>query len=205
MLKNLSIGIATLIFGFLVVSQVVSFENLNEYFLRETQSNIFQEIKILKNKNEDLKQEISELEANIDKLTNQNSALNVIEEEITKYKKLTGLYPVFGSGLVVTIEGDLTTPWIIDLINDFFNSGAEAVSVNGIRITNKTAGFDTLPQGQILLNGSILSAPYVFHVSGDGLHIDNTLKLTGGIFNRLELTFPEITITTEKKEIIKID
>ena len=49
-----------------------------------------------------------------------------------------------------------------------FNSTAQAVSINGIRITNQTAGFDVLPKGQIFLNGSILTYPYIFEAIGEG-------------------------------------
>ena len=191
--------------GLLIVLQNRSFETITEQFLRDTQSNIFQEIKILKEKNEDLKVEIAELESTLNLLNDQNSALQAIKEQSDKYLKLSGGTPIFGPGLEINVSGDLTTPWMIDLINEFFNSGAQAVSVNGIRIVNKTMGFDTLPQGQIVLNGSILSSPYTFNIIGESSTLSKILESPAGIFDRLRSTFGNLKIQITQKEIIQME
>ncbi len=203
--KRIYIVIVVAILGIFIVAQGRWFTGENSVFSRDTQSNVFQEITILKNKNEDLKNEIENLDSILQQLKNQNSALEAIEEEIEKYKKLNGEFPIFGSGVSLTIDAQLTTPWVIDLINEFFNSGVQAVSINGIRITNNTAGFDTLPHGQILLNGSILPSPYIFDVIGEPSLIVDVLELPGGILDRLERAFPGMIIDTEIREIIQMD
>lgn len=203
--KKIYIVIVVAILGIFIVVQGRWFTGENGVFSRDTQSNVFQEITILKNKNQDLKNEIENLDSVLQQLRDQNSALEAIEEEVEKYKKLNGEFPIFGPGVSLTIDIQLTTPWVIDLINEFFNSGVQAVSINGIRITNNTAGFDTLPQGQILLNGSILSSPYIFDVIGEPSLVIDILELPGGILDRLEKAFSEIEIDTTTKEIIRMD
>ena len=203
--KKIYIMIMATMLGIFIVAQGRWFMGEDGVFSRDTQSNVFQEITILKNKNEDLKNEIENLDSILQQLRDQNSALEIIEEEIEKYKKLNGEFPIFGPGVSLTIDAQLETPWVIDLINEFFNSGVQAVSINGIRITNNTAGFDTLPQGQILLNGSILPSPYIFDVIGEPSLIIDILELPGGILDRLEKAFPRIEIDTEIKEIIQMD
>ncbi len=203
--KKIYIMVAAIALGALIVTQMRSFGEVNSMLIRDTQSNVFQEIKILKAKNEDLSNEIEELESTLEQLADQNLALQAIEEEIEKYKKLSGEDSIFGAGVTLTIDADLTTPWVIDLVNEFWNSGVQAVSVNGIRITNQAIGFDTYPQGQIFLNGAILSSPYVFSVIGEPSTIIGILELPGGIFDRLEDSLPEIVIKTEEKEIIQMD
>jgi len=202
--KKIYIMIMATMLGIFIVAQGRWFMGENSVFSRDTQSNVFQEITILKNKNEDLKNEIENLDSILQQLRDQNSALEIIEEEVEKYKKLNGEFPIFGPGVSLTIDTQLETPWVIDLINEFFNSGVQAVSINGIRITNNTAGFDTLPQGQILLNGSILPSPYIFDVIGEPSLIIDILELPGGILDRLEKAFPRIEIDTEIKEIIQM-
>jgi uncharacterized protein YlxW (UPF0749 family) len=203
--KKVYISIVALILGILIVAQIRSFAGINKLFVRDTQSNIFQEIMILKDKNEDLRSEIDELENTLVQLKNQNSALETIEEEIEKYKKITGDFSIFGPGVRLTINADLTTPWVIDLVNEFFNTGAQSVSINSVRLTNKSIGFDTMPQGQILLNGAILSQPFVFDVIGESSLIVDILELPGGIMDRLEAAFPDMEADTEIKEIIQMD
>lgn len=204
-LKKVFIAISAAALGFLIVSQIRSFSGVDEFLARDSQSNVFMEIRILKEKNDDLKGEISGLESGLKSLNDQNLALEVIDKEIEKYTKLSGKSPIFGPGISVSIDSKITTPWMIDLINEFFNSGAQAVSVNGMRITNQTSGFDTLPQGQIFLNSSILSFPYVFNVIGEPSTIETVLTLPGGIFDRIMATFPGVVIETIQKEIIQMD
>lgn len=203
--KKIYIMIVAIVFGILLITQLRSFLQINDVFLRETQSNIFQEIKILKDKNADLREEIDKLELNLNQINDQNAVLEVLEKEINEYKKLNGKYPIFGAGVSVNIESNLTTPWVIDLINEFYNAGAQAVSINDIRLTNKALGFDTLPQDQILLNGVILSSPYVFNVIGDSSVIMDALELPGGIFDRIEASFKGIVIKIDKKEVIQMN
>lgn len=203
--KKIYIVIVAMILGILIVAQIRSFADINSLFIRDTQSNIFQEIMILKDKNKDLGSEIDRLEITLQQLRNQNSALEAINEEIEKYKKITGDFSIFGPGIRLTINAELTTPWVIDLVNEFFNTGVQAVSVNGIRLTNKSVGFDTLPQRQILLNGIIVYSPFVFNVIGESSLIVDVLELPGGIMDRLEVAFPDIEVDVEIKEIIQMD
>ncbi|MEK7673509.1 MAG: DUF881 domain-containing protein [Patescibacteria group bacterium] len=202
--RKIYILITSVVFGLLFAIQSSTFSNANEEFLRDNQSNIFQEIKILRDKNEDLKNEVQDLESTFESLKDQNMALKTVEEEIEKYTKLTGSAPITGPGIEITISGVITTPWMIDLVNEFFNSGAEAVAINGIRIVNQSMGFDTLPQGQIFLNGSILTGPYTFTVIGESATLEAILKAPGGIFDRLKVALPEIKIETLQKEIIEM-
>lgn len=202
--RKIYILIIALFLGFFIIIQTRSFHDANELLVRDMDSNIFQEIHILKTKNEDLRKEIEELESTLARFTDQNLALEAIQDEIEKYEKLTGDISVFGPGVTVTINEEITTPWLIDLINDFFNSGAQAVAINGIRIVNKTVGFDTLPLGQILLNGSIISPPYSFIVLGEPNSLTSIFNLPGGIFDRIKATFPSMEIDIISKEILQI-
>lgn len=202
--RKIYILVVAVFLGMLIVAQTRTFSGLNDAYRRDSQSNVFNEIKILKDKNSDLRNEIFDLESTIKQLDNQNLTLASIDDEIKKYKTLNGESPIFGHGVIVTINGQLTTPWIVDLINEFYNSGAQAVSANGIRITNKAIGFDTMPQGQILLNGSILSSPYVFGIIGEASTIINILELPQGIFDRVESVIKNLQIKTDIREIIQM-
>ena len=202
--KKIYILVTAIVLGLFIVIQSRSYKVADNLLARDMASNIFQEIKILKVTNNNLDTEIDNLQENLNQLTDQNSALSSIEKEIEKYEKLAGDSPIVGPGVTVTVNGELTKPWLIDMTNEFFNSGAQAVSINGIRLTNATMGFDTLPQGQVLLNGSILSSPYVFNVIGEPVTLIGIFELPGGIFDRVQGSFPKAAIQTERKEIIQI-
>lgn len=193
------------ILGFFVIIQMASFENVSDTLQRDNKSNIFQEIKILKEKNEDLKSEVGDLETTVAQLNDQSKALTAIQDEISEYTKLSGRISVFGPGISMTLDGKFSTPWMIDIVNELFNSGAQAVSVNGIRIVNKTSGFDTLPKGQILLNGSILASPYAVNAIGESSTLATLIQSPGGIFDRLKKVFPTLKSTITTKDVIQMD
>lgn len=204
-IKKHYILVTAVALGFLISLQAKSYETVEEEYLRDVQSNIFQEIKILKEKNENLRREVSALERDVENFEDKNLALQAIEDQISRYEKLSGRTPVFGAGITVTIDGDLTTPWMVDLVNAFFNAGAEAISVNNIRLVNRTVGFDTLPRGQTLLNGSIITPPYVFNIVGNSSDIIKFLELPGGIFSRIKAAVPDLDIETSPRDVIQMN
>ena len=199
------IFIISILFGLILVIQTRSYENVNGLFMRDMESNIFQEIKTLKDGNANLCQEVDELESLTTQLSDQSLALKAIEEEIKKYNKLSGKSPIYGPGIEIEINAEINSQWLVDFINELFNSTAEAVSINGIRITNQTVGFDILPKGQIFLNGSILNAPYQFEAIGEANDISNILEIPGGIIDRIEANFENVKIKIESKELIEMN
>jgi len=203
--RKILIFVIAILLGVFIIAQSRGFEIAADSVIREDAGNVFQEIKILKDKNAELKREIDELENTLDQFSDRTLALEAIQVEIDKYYKLTGDYPIFGPGLSLTIDGDLTIPWIIDLVNQLYNSGAEAISINGIRITNQTTGFDNLPKGKILINGSVIYSPYTFDIICEASEVIKILELPGGIFSRLISTFSGITIITESKDQIRME
>lgn len=169
---------------------------------RENDGNFFQEVKILKDKNEDLKKEVSGLEESLGQIADQDKALSAIQDEIEKYKKLSGESQIFGPGFTLTLDRELALSWLVDLKNKFFEYGAQAVSINGIRLTNKTSGIDSLPKGQIIINGSIIAAPYEFNVICDPEPILDILDSPSEIFDKLSATYPDLEMKIGKKERI---
>src|SRR3989338_1837014 len=107
--KKIYIVVISGLLSLFVVVQFRSFENVSDLLLRDSQSSIFQEIKILKEKNEDLKAEIAELEMSATQLNDQNSALDAVEEEIKKYSKLSGGNSIFGPGINIVVDAKVPT------------------------------------------------------------------------------------------------
>jgi len=199
------ITLLAFISGFLLIIQSRSYEMATNTLVRDKTSSIFQELKILKDKNDDLRSEVEKLEETMNQLRNQDSALEAIAEEIEKYRKLSGDFPISGPGLKINLDGDITVPWVVDLINEIYNAGAEAVSINEIRIVNQTAGFEVLPQGQILINGSIITPPLEINAIGESTKISESLEASGGIFDRLELAIPKLKIKVERLDQIDMN
>lgn len=134
-----------------------------------------------------LKAEVVTLRAELDDVLRQQAALGgqaaAIQPEIERLKRAVGLTPRSGAGVVVTLDdarlpasaptraieaGIIHSQDITDVFNAAWKAGAEAISVNGERITSASACVGAVIQ----INGTLISPPFVINLLGprDGLY-----------------------------------
>ncbi len=203
--NELSILLTAVVLGLLIAVQARSFEDVSDVISRNTRSDVFREIQILKKTNETLLDETFELADQLDNISNNQEALDSVKAEIEKYMIITGRVNVAGPGLNVKMHGDIKGIWLTDTVNELFTAGAEAVSVNSIRLTNQTIGFDTIPSGQILLNGVILNKPYVVTAIGDRNVLKEALEQPEGIIERMNRNITDAVIELSQEDLIEMD
>jgi len=202
--NELSILLTAVVLGLLIAVQARSFEDVSDVISRNTRSDIFREIQILKKTNETLLDETFELSDQLNKISNNQEALDSVKAEIEKYMIITGRVNVAGPGVNVKMHGDIKGIWLTDTVNELFTAGAEAVSVNTIRLTNQTIGFDTIPSGQILLNGVILNKPYVVTAIGDRKVLKEALEQPEGIIQRMNRNITDAVIEVSQEDRIEM-
>lgn len=200
--NQLFILLTAVLLGFLIALQAKSFSDVSDVISRNSRADVFRELQILKSTNEGLADEIKALEIQLEKLSNNQDALDSITEEIEKYKILTGRMDISGPGISFKVSGGIKDIWLTDIVNELLSAGAEAVSVNSIRLTNKTIGFDTIPNGQILLNGVILSEPYTIEAIGDRKVLNGALSQPRGIIERIRQNIDGVVIELEEKDLV---
>jgi uncharacterized protein YlxW (UPF0749 family) len=191
--------------GVLIIWQSKYFTNFISLEGRDSDENIFRKIQILKTSNDELSEEIKVLEKQLEELSDQTKALESIKKEIKKNKIIAGEVDIFGPGIKLEINNELSEIWLTDITNELFASGAEAISVNNIRLVNSTIGFDTLPNGQIMLNSVILNPPYTFAAIGDKSALLESLEAPRGILNRMELVIENFHYSLEEKDRIEME
>lgn len=194
-----------LLMGGLFSFQSKSVSQANIYYNRENRVNIFKEIQIIKDSNKNLSDQVTELEKELASSNDKEQALNNIKKEIERYQIVAGQQAVNGSGISITVSGELESLWFTDMINELFSAGAEVISVNEMRIADSRNGFDTMPNGQILLGGEILSPPFQFQAIGDKKTLVNSISQVGGIISRINAYKPDykVEITEENNLQIK--
>lgn len=202
--NELSILLTAVALGALIVVQARSYEDVSDVISRNTRSDVFREIQILKKTNETLLEETGELAGQLDKISNNQEALDSVKEEIEKYRMLTGRVDISGPGVSLKLGGDIKAIWLTDIVNELFTAGAEAVSVNSIRLTNRTIGFDTIPSGQILLNGVILNKPYNISAVGDRNVLKEALEQPEGIIERMNRNVSDAVIELKQEDLIEM-
>lgn len=128
-----------------------------------------------------LRSELAELRAELDAFGQQSATLGgqaeAIQRRIEELRRAAGLTPVTGAGLVVTLDdarvpanqtrraielGIVHATDLTDVFNTAWKAGAEAISVNGERITAASACVGAVIQ----VNGTLLSPPFVVTMVG---------------------------------------
>ena len=99
----------------------------------------------------------------------RQAAITQAETEADTLAILAGQVPVTGSGIRVTITeetGTVKLGSMLDLVQELRTVGAEAMQVNGeVRVVAQTS-FEDAPGG-FLVDGTLLTAPYVIDVIGE--------------------------------------
>lgn len=180
-----------------------------ESAIRETE--LRKEISTFKSKYEQINktldstnQKILEYEEQIEK--NEDSS-DLVNQELEQTNVLLGKDKVKGEGVVVTlIDKDNSKVFATDLseiVNELKYAGAEAISINGIRILSMTDITDAT-NDLLLINGQRISSPYEVKAIGNQTYLYSTLNAKNGFIDYYTNQY-DLDINIEKQKNITID
>lgn len=129
------------------------------------------------------------------------STLEVTEEELRRITAFGGLAGVLGQGIVMQVDGALDAIAVNDLINELRNAGAEAIAIDGIRITARSVA--AMGAGSLEVDGQPIGSAFTIRAIGapDGLF--SALDRPGGITTQLEQSVAA-TIAIQESERIRL-
>lgn len=138
-----------------------------------------------------------------------------INTNLEQYNMYLGNTEVKGTGITITvsdaepssINGDVYLSIVhdadlLELVNALKNAGAEAISINGERITNATA--ITCIGNVIKINGEKIGAPYEIKAIGLTSKLYGSLTMPGGYVSLLKRDGVQVDIEQYEKETIII-
>ena len=148
---------------------------------------------------------------------NDGNALNK-ENEIKKDNVLLGLTDVTGSGIVITLKDNDTVKRsnispldnielylvhagdLVEVVNALRNAGAEAISINGQRITNFTSIY--CAGNVVVVNGEKISSPVEIKAIGSPELLYGSITIPGGYLELMEET--GVMVEVNKSDNISI-
>ena len=126
----------------------------------------------------DLRGERDELMSGSDK---RQAALDALRRSAETQGILTGRLPAEGPGVIATLtepNGQIKPVTMLNMLEELRNAGAEAIDLNGHRITASSA-FAGIP-GAVTLDGVVVTAPFTWTAIGDPDTIATALQIPGG-------------------------
>jgi uncharacterized protein YlxW (UPF0749 family) len=172
---QITLGLALLALGFLIAAQLAA-EGPRIRYTTQERSPLVQTALGLQSQQDALKGQIVELRTAIKKIEQQDpgsaAALKDLNARLEEARIAAGLIPLTGTGIVLKLE-DSTRPVPADgnatdylvsaadlrtVVAQLWLAGAEAIAINGERLTTSTAIIDI--GGSVLVNAAYLAGPF---------------------------------------------
>ncbi|WP_227935729.1 DUF881 domain-containing protein [Alkalihalobacillus deserti] len=184
----------------------------------ELRNQVIMEQTANRNLQEDLRlaqAEVRELESNLASIDKEQEekAQNLLED-IERLRKLVGQVKVEGQGIEISLEdadyipdGDNPNNYIVHefhiqrVVEELFVAGAEAIAINGFRLSNQSYIQCTGPV--IRVDGNTSSAPFIITAIGDADHLESAITLPGGVHH--QLINDEISVRIQKKSAVTLE
>jgi uncharacterized protein YlxW (UPF0749 family) len=177
---QVTLGIALLALGFLIAAQLAA-EGPRVRYTTQERSPLVETVLELQRQQEELKDRVLELRGEIQTTSQAASGSEALVRELndglSRARMAAGLVPLTGPGLVLQLEDStearspddaegwrVTARDVRTVVEELWLAGAEAVSINGERLTASSAIVDI--GGSVLVNQAYLAPPYQISAIG---------------------------------------
>ena len=139
----------------------------------------------------------------------------LLESELEQLNEALGKTDVEGEGIVIQLTDkggtqlsddvqvdNITSTQLLTIINELFSAGADAISLNGHRITAMSAVYE-IGTEFLKVNGDKITSPYIINAIGDSDYLKSAVSGKGGGVDQLKELGHETSVDTSKK--IKIE
>lgn len=222
--RNVVMYVICFLLAFVVTIQVRTVNVSESDILRLKKENeLRDEVNQWKDAYNNLSAKVTELNNKINEYQKASAESNddvaLIKDELDETKVIAGLTEVKGKGVTVTLDDKkaleeialdagyydsnvflIHDTDIMSIINELVLNGAEAVSVNGQRITSLTGIRSVGPV--IEINNVKMSAPYEVKAIGDSDMLATNINLRGGKVEELRALKIDITVKKEEEVVV---
>lgn len=185
-------------------TDITEIENMRETELRTAISEWKTKYEEVETKLQDTNKKISEYS---EKITDNEKVAELISDELEESNMAVGKTDVYGEGVIVTLnddEKDIVAWDLIDLVNELKYAGAEAISINDVRIINTTDIFDIRSYTYITVGQQRLEPPYIVKAIGNPDYLSSILNLKdSGFVDRYKNSGKSVKMEISKKIQIK--
>lgn len=164
----------------------------NDKRLNSLQSDYY----LLQNEYNDMKSQTSQGKVSIDSILKEIDNIHVFNGDVK----------VEGPGVEIIFTGEipLVANELLDVINELNNSGAEAVAINGKRLTSRTHINQVATDYgyNVLVDRMLITYPLTIQAIGDSRGLYTGLTIIGGIVDKLNSYSIYPTINTRDNMVI---
>ncbi|HWQ22432.1 MAG TPA: DUF881 domain-containing protein [Clostridia bacterium] len=198
--------------GFLLPGQARVVREMKQTYQNEDPKDLIRVIKDLQQRKQDLLVEETDVSQKVAQYlrSSDDTAAQVVQlqNEVTVLRQRTGVVPLEGPGIRVTIREQssgaspsmLADEDLLLLLDDLWASGAEVVSLNGIRLTDSTSVYRA--GLNVRVGANVTRMPLVIEAIGDSENMSKGLQIPGGVLDLLNLR--RIGAIVQKVNLLRI-
>ena len=203
--NQLSLAIVAFVLGVLVVVQLRAQEAGNGLDqLTPTELTVL--VGNLNTRNDQLRAEIATTQAELSTLqasdARGDTSVGQLQSDLDRVRAWTGLDPVVGPGVRITITGGLDAPSVEDLVNELRNAGAEAIAVDDVRVEPNSIVDGSI--GGLLIGSTNLGDPFEVSAIGNPETLTGSLTRAGGIVAQLAATAPSAQLIVTPVDLLRL-
>lgn len=200
---HIYLTVTFVLLGILISTQIQTQHRLMSDLSMQSTSDLSIMLKNLTDKRWQLSEAIDEAEDNLITYQNdyQNDAelIDRINNELNRLQLINGTAKVHGSGIQITVSGNMLASDLIVILNELWAAGAEAIAVNDYRITATTGinYVDAQNKTYLTCDGAIVQDPIKIRAIGNSKILEKSLTMPGGIADNLSLYQVYLHITLQ--------
>lgn len=195
-----------LVLGLLAVTQFRSREVFSRALTAESAASLTTLIAQISDRNSALRDETFALRLRVEGAQAETQsgqvALKELREQLQQLRVATAVTRVTGPGVEVRIEGPFDERAMNDLVNELRNAGAEAIAINGVRVTPRT--WFGKAEGGVVVAERVVTTPYRVQAIGAAETIAVALTRTGGIIGQLSLIYGRTRFTVTQESALDL-
>lgn len=203
--NQLSLAVVACILGLLVVVQLraqAAGNGLDQ--LTPTELTVL--VGNLNTRNDQLRAEIATTQAELATLqasdARGDTSVGQLQADLARVRAWTGLDPVIGPGVRITVTGGLDAGSVEDLINELRNAGAEAIAVDDVRVEPNSIVDG--PLDGLLIGNTKLGDPFEVSAIGNPETLTGSLTRAGGIVAQLAATAPSAQLIVTPLDMLRL-
>ena len=149
--------------------------------------------------NDQLRAEVTDLEGQRANLADAHdrgeTTVDQLTADLARIRAWAGLTPVTGQGIAVIVRGPIGGDGVEDLLNELRNAGAEAISVDGVRIVSGVVVAGA--PGALSVENHAIGDSFEIRAIGSPQILTGTLTRTGGVIAQIGAAYPvaQLTVT----------
>ncbi len=209
-----SIAAISLVLGIMLAVQFKTATSIGNEFLPPRVEDLTRRLVEVTEERDVLSEEVLSLREKLKNIRENNQAMADLQEELQKANMAAGLLEVEGPGVIITLNdsnrslqaGENPNALLVHdqdllmVVNELKASGAEAISINGERITAmseiRCAGT------MILVNWNKIGPPFIIKAIGDPDMLESGMLIKGGYLETLK--FLGIQANIQKADSVNI-